>query len=252
MADLKDKVAIITGAGQGVGKGIAIALAKAGASIVASGRTLSKVQETIKEIEVLGGKGIALECEVTNQEHIESCVKKTLSTFSSIDILVNNAQIVPLGEVLDITDEAFNQAWLSGPLATLRFMKLCYPYLKDSQGSVINLGTGAAIRPDPKGFGAYTAVKEAIRSLSRATAVEWGKDGIRVNTIIPLANSPGMDMWEDMFPEEAKDFKETIPLGRIGDCEEDIGQAVVALVGPQCKYITGATLTLDGGHAFVR
>ena len=204
MADLKDKVAIITGAGQGVGKGIAIALAKAGASIVASGRTLSKVQETIKEIEVLGGKGIALECEVTNQEHIESCVKKTISTFNSIDILVNNAQIVPLGEVLDITDEAFNQAWLSGPLATLRFMKLCYPYLKDSQGSVINLGTGAAIRPDPKGFGAYTAVKEAIRSLSRATAVEWGKDGIRVNTIIPLANSPGMDMWEDMFPEEAK------------------------------------------------
>ena len=130
MADLKDKVAIITGAGQGVGKGIAIALAKAGASIIASGRTLSKVQETIKEIEVLGGKGIALECEVTNQEHIESCVKKTISTFNSIDILVNNAQIVPLGEVLDITDEAFNQAWLSGPLATLRFMKLCYPYLK--------------------------------------------------------------------------------------------------------------------------
>ena len=171
---------------------------------------------------------------------------------NSIDILVNNAQIVPLGKVLDVTDESFNLAWKSGPLATHRFMKLSYPYLKESSGSIVNLGTGAAIRPDPKGFGAYTAVKEAIRALSRAAAVEWGIDGIRVNTIIPLANSPGMDMWEKMAPEEAKAFKETIPLARIGDCEEDIGEAVVALVGPQCKYITGATLTLDGGHAHLR
>tara|TARA_Y100001949_G_scaffold15025_1_gene10880 strand:+ start:171 stop:929 length:759 start_codon:yes stop_codon:yes gene_type:complete len=252
MTDLSNKVAVITGAGQGVGKGIALALAKAGAYVSISGRTLSKVEDTLREIEKSGGQGIALECEVTNLEHIEKCIEVTVEQFNSIDILVNNAQIVPLGKVLDVTDESFNLAWKSGPLATHRFMKLSYPYLKESSGSVVNLGTGAAIRPDPKGFGAYTAVKEAIRALSRAAAVEWGIDGIRVNTIIPLANSPGMEMWEKMVPEEAKAFKETIPLARIGDCEEDIGEAVVALVGPQCKYITGATLTLDGGHAHLR
>ena len=102
MTDLSNKVAVITGAGQGVGKGIALALAKAGAYVSISGRTLSKVEDTLREIEKSGGQGIALECEVTNLEHIEKCIEVTVEQFNSIDILVNNAQIVPLGKVLDV------------------------------------------------------------------------------------------------------------------------------------------------------
>ena len=141
MTDLSNKVAVITGAGQGVGKGIALALAKAGAYVSISGRTLSKVEDTLREIEKSGGHGIALECEVTNLEHIKKCIEVTAKQFNSIDILVNNAQIVPLGKVLDVTDESFNLAWESGPLATHSFIKLSYPYLKKNRGSVVNLGT---------------------------------------------------------------------------------------------------------------
>ena len=252
MKDLEGKVAIVTGCGQGVGKGIAIALAKEGANIVAAGRTLSKVLKTADEIKSLGGKALAVECDVTNFDDIKNTVSSTIKEYNRIDILINNAQLVPLGSVLEVTDSAFESGWNSGPLAVHRFMKLCYPHLKAVQGSIINLGTGAAIRPDPVGYGLYSAVKEAIRALSRAAAVEWGLDGIRVNTIIPIGNSPGMQMWEELVPEEANSFKESIPLARIGDCEMDIGKAVVSLVGPNMKYITGATIPIDGGHSHLR
>ena len=252
MKTLKDKVAIITGCGQGVGKGIALALSKEGAKIIAAGRTFSKVKQTADEIESKGGNAFAIECDVTSLEDIQNTVSASLTQYNRIDILVNNAQLVPLGNILEVTDSAFESGWNSGPLAVHRFMKLCYPHLKSTQGSIINLGTGAAIRPDPGGYGLYAAVKEAIRALTRAAAVEWGKDGIRVNTIIPIGNSPGMKIWEELVPEEANAFKESIPLGRIGDCENDVGKAIVSLVGPNMKYITGATIPVDGGHSHLR
>jgi NAD(P)-dependent dehydrogenase (short-subunit alcohol dehydrogenase family) len=102
------------------------------------------------------------------------------------------------------------------------------------------------------GYGAYAAVKEGIRALTRAAAVEWGADGIRVNAIIPLALSPGMEYWTRTRPEEAAAFLATVPLGRVGDCEDDIGRAVVTLVGPELGYLTGSTLMLDGGQAYLR
>ena len=252
MKSLQEKVAIVTGSGQGIGKGIALALAEEGAKIVSAGRTFSKVDETADEITSLGGEAIAVECDVTNLEEIENVVSLAIQTYSRIDILVNNAQLVPLGKILDVTDSSFLDGWNSGPLAVHRFMKLCYPHLKSAKGSIVNLGTGAAIRPDTDGFGLYSAVKEAIRALSRAAAVEWGKDGIRINTIIPIGNSPGMQIWEELVPEEANAFKKSIPLDRIGDCKNDIGKAVVSLVGPNMKYITGATIPIDGGHSHLR
>ena len=87
---------------------------------------------------------------------------------------MNNAQEVPLGNILDVTDEAAENGWKSGPLASLRFMRACYPYLK-GDGSVINLASSSALRPDSAGYGVYAAVKEAIRSITRTAAVEWGE-----------------------------------------------------------------------------
>ena len=252
MKMLEGKVAIVTGSGQGVGQGIAFALSGEGCKVVVAGRTESKLEETCKEIEKRGGEAVSVKCEVTKKTGIESCVQAALDRFGTIDIMVNNAQIVPFGTQLEVTDELFTAAFESGPLATHRFMKLCYPYLKENKGSIINVGTAAALRWDPMGYGCYAAVKEAIRSLTRAAACEWGPDGIRVNAIIPLALSPGMDIWVKERPEEAKAFLSLVPLGRIGDCETDIGRAVVFLVGPDSSYITGATLMLDGGQGFLR
>ena len=251
MGILDGRRALVTGAGQGVGRGIALALAGEGCAVAVSGRTESKLHDVVGEIEGRGGRAVAIPCEVGDAEQIEACVQRTVADLGGVEILVNNAQSVPLGPLLDITDDAFRDGFDTGPLASLRFMRACHPHLVGG-GNVVNLGTGAALRPDPVGYGAYAAVKEATRALTRAAAVEWGPQGIRVNAIIPLAMSPGMEMWVEHRPEEAQAFMDTIPLRRGGDCEDDIGRAVVMLVGPDAAYITGTTLMLDGGQAYLR
>lgn len=251
MGVVDGKVALVTGAGQGVGRGIALALAAEGAAVSVAGRTHSKLVATCAEIDQRGGRSIPVVCEVGDERQIEACVRSTVEAFGTIDILVNNAQVVPLGNLLEVSDKAFEAGFRTGPLASLRFMRACHPHLKGG-GLVINLGTGAALRNDPAGFGAYAAVKEATRVLTRAAACEWGADGIRVNAIIPLAMSPGMEMWSEFDPAEFERFMKTIPLGRGGDCEHDIGRAVVMLASPAAAYITGTTLMVDGGQAYLR
>ncbi len=251
MGKLDSKVAIVTGAGQGVGLGISLALASEGADVVAAGRTLEKVEAAA---EAIGGRGVrtlALRCDVGKSEDIDECVSRTLEEFGTVDILVNNAQMVPLGSLLEVSDKAFEGGFRTGPLAALRLMRACHPHLKDG-GVVVNIGSGSALRPDPAGFGAYAAVKEATRSLTRAAASEWGPDGIRVNSIIPVAMSPGMELWSEMVPDQYEEFMKSIPLGRGGDPELDIGRAVAFLCGPDASYITGTTLMIDGGQAYLR
>lgn len=249
MGVLDGKVAIVTGAGQGVGQGIAFALAGEGAKIAVTGRTLEKCEATVAEIVKRGGTAIAIKCDVKNLEEIESTIAQTVAEFGGLNILINNAQEVPLGTLFDVTDESFEAGFQSGPLATLRFMKAAHPHLKGNKGSIVNLATAAAMRWDMVGYGAYAAVKEGIRSLTRAAANEWAGDDIRVNTIAPLALSPGMEMWIEFAPDEANAFIETIPMKRIGDCEKDIGRPVVFLCSDDAGYISGHTMPLDGGHA---
>ncbi len=249
MTDLQGKVALVTGAGQGVGQGIAYALAAAGARVAVAGRTLGTLEATCAEIRRRGGSAEAIVCDVMRKDHIERCVAQTVARFGALNILVNNAQVVPLGPILELSDEAFMQGMDSGPLATLRMMRACYPYLKGA-GAVVNLASSAAVRWDASGYGAYAAVKQAIRALTRAAACEWGAAGIRVNAIAPNALSPGMAGWIDARPAEAAEFIKSIPLQRVGDCERDIGRAVVFLVGAAAGYLTGATLPLDGGQAY--
>jgi NAD(P)-dependent dehydrogenase (short-subunit alcohol dehydrogenase family) len=129
-------------------------------------------------------------------------------------------------------------------------MKLARPHLAArGGGTIINLTSSAGIRWDMAGYGAYGAVKQGIRALTRAAASEWGGQNIRVLTIAPHAESPGLKWWIENNPEEAEAFFRTIPLGRIGKLEEDIGRAVVSLCGPDMSYLTGATIPLDGGQA---
>ena len=249
--DFSNRTALITGSGQGVGEGIARALASYGANVCLVGRTFSKVEAVANDINKDGGSAIAIECDVKNIESIHSSVQGTLLKFNSLNILINNAQEVPLGNILDVTDESFVNGWDSGPLATFRFMKACYPHLIGG-GKIINLASSSALRPDSNSYGAYAAVKESIRSLSRAAAVEWGHDNILVNCIMPLAKSAGMDWWMNEHPVEANEFLKTIPLGRVGDCKDDIGEAVCHILSDGMNYITGSTIMLDGGQAYLR
>jgi NAD(P)-dependent dehydrogenase (short-subunit alcohol dehydrogenase family) len=250
MAELSGKVALVTGAGQGVGQGIALSLAAAGAAVAVAGRTEAKVAETASTITARGGKALAIVCDVFKAEDITRTVARTVEALGGIDILVNNAYDGAFGPLLSLDDEAFMRGIHSGPLASFRFMRACYPHLKArGGGNIVNLVTSASVRWDSSNYGAYAVAKQGVRALTRAAAGEWGRDNIRVNNIAPLAASPALANWIKHDPE-AKTFFETVALKRVGDCESDIGRAVTALVGPGMSYVTGATLPVDGGQAY--
>ncbi|HEU4429509.1 MAG TPA: SDR family NAD(P)-dependent oxidoreductase, partial [Myxococcota bacterium] len=218
MGKLSGQVALVTGAGQGVGQGIALALAAEGAAVAVVGRTLAKCEVTVKQIEQRGGRALAVRADVCSADDITRSVDETVRALGGLQILVNNAQVVPLGKLLDVTDASFAEGWASGPQATHRYMRAAHPHLKKRGGVIINLGTAAALRHDPIGYGCYGAVKEAIRTLTRAAAVEWGADGIRAVNILPLAESPGFAGWKAARPDEYAEYCRSIPVGRVGDC----------------------------------
>ncbi|MEP1470085.1 MAG: SDR family oxidoreductase [Halieaceae bacterium] len=247
---LSGKTALVTGAGQGVGQGIALALAAQGASIAVTGRTMEKLENTCAQIEERGGRALAIVCDVKDNDSLSKCVNRVVEHFGGINILVNNAQEVPLGTLQQVDDAAFNAGWESGPLATFRLMKLCYPHLK-GDGCIVNLASAAGKRWDMSGYGCYAATKEAIRSLTRAAACEWGPDNIRTNVILPHAKSPGLEWWMETNPEEAAAFVATIPQRRVGECEQDIGRFVAQLCGPDSAYVNGQSIGLDGGQALI-
>jgi meso-butanediol dehydrogenase / (S,S)-butanediol dehydrogenase / diacetyl reductase len=249
MGLLEGKVALVTGAGQGIGQGVACALAAEGAAVAVVGRTPGKLLSTCDAIRERGGIAEPFVCDVMDATQIVNGVGAVVERFGGVQILINNAQVVPLGRLLDVTDQAFLAGLESGPLATLRMMRACHPYLK-GDGVIVNFASSAAVRWDASGYGPYAATKEAIRALTRAAACEWGADGIRVNAVAPHALSPGLAGWIEANPGEAAAFFKTIPLGRVGDCERDIGRAIVFLASADAAYLTGATLPLDGGQAY--
>ena len=213
MADLSDKIALVTGAGQGVGLGIALALSAAGARVVLAGRTLGKVEKAAVDLAARGGTALAVACNVRDPADLAAAVSRAAEAFGGLDILVNNAQEVPLGTLDEVSDEAFLAGFESGPLASFRLMKLARPHMAArGGGTIINLASSAGLRWDMSGYGAYGAVKQAIRALTRAGAAEWGREGIRVLTIAPHAESPGLKWWVENNPEEAQAFFRTIPL----------------------------------------
>jgi NAD(P)-dependent dehydrogenase (short-subunit alcohol dehydrogenase family) len=249
---LANKIALVTGSGQGVGQGIAYALASEGATIAVVGRTVSKLETTVAEIKRRGGKAIAIECDIKQPDALSRAVENIVGQLGGLHILVNNAQEVPLAPLLSLTEEALAAGWESGPLATLRLMKLSHPHLKKSGGgNIVNLCTVAAMRWDVSGYGGYAAVKEATRQLTRAAACEWAADGIRTNAILPLGDSPAMAGWTKARPQEAAAFISTVPMQRVGECEADIGRFVATLVSDDCRYINGQSIAVDGGQAFL-
>jgi 2-hydroxycyclohexanecarboxyl-CoA dehydrogenase len=230
-----------------VGRGIALALAKNGAAVVTAGRTLDKVERTAEEIRAAGGEAMALRCDVGSRTDIDELFAETVSRWGGLDILVNNAQSVPPNVRLqDVPLSDVELALNTGPIATLLCMQAAFPHLRERGGSIVNLGSNTAIDGVPL-FGPYAIAKEGIRGLSRVAANEWGRFNIRVNVICPFGDSPAAVTFNDKHPDAARDILRSTPLGRMGDCEQDVGRAVAALVSDDMSYLTGATIMLDGG-----
>lgn len=261
MGFLTGKTAIITGAGRAVlsdgrcgsiGYGIAIAYAKEGANLVITGRNTKKLEDAKEELERLHGiKVLAIQADVNagadNETVINNVVKQAIDTFGRIDVLINNAQASASGvPIAEHTTEQFNLAMYSGLYATFYYMKACYPYLKETKGSVVNFASGAGLFGN---FGqcSYAAAKEGIRGLSRVAATEWAKDGINVNIICPLAWTSQLEQFQNAYPDAFKANVKMPPAGHFGDAEKEIGRVCVQLASPDFKYMNGETLTLEGG-----
>lgn len=261
MGFLTGKTAIITGGGRAVlsdgkcgsiGYGIATAYAKEGANLVITGRNVQKLEDAKEELERLYGiKVLCVAADISagadNKAIAEDVVAKTMAEFGRIDVLINNAQASASGVTLaDHTTAQFDLAMYSGLYAAFYYMQACYPYLKETKGSVINFASGAGLFGN---FGqcAYAAAKEGIRGLSRVAATEWAKDDINVNIVCPLAWTAQLENFANAYPEAFKANVHIPPMGHFGDVELEIGRACVALASPDFKYMTGETITLEGG-----
>ena len=260
MGFLTGKTVIITGGGRAVlsdgrcgsiGYGIATAVAKEGANLVLTGRNLQKLLDAKEELERLYGvQVLPLQADISAGQDNEAIAKQVIDeavkTFGGIYALINNAQASASGVTLaQHTTEQFDLALYSGLYAAFYYMKAAYPYLAESKGSVINFASGAGLFGN---FGqcAYAAAKEGIRGLSRVAATEWGKDGINVNVICPLAWTAQLENFQKAYPEAFAANVKMPPMGHYGDAEKEIGRVCVQLTHPDFKYLSGETLTLEG------
>ena len=261
MGHLTGKTAIITGAGYArlsdgrcgsIGYGIATAYAKEGANLVITGRNVSKLEKAKEELEKLYNiKVLIFSADISagsdNAAIAKSVVDAAIAEFGRIDVLINNAQASASGVTIqDHTTEQFDLAIYSGLYASFYYMQACYPYLKETQGSIINFASGAGFFGN-YGQCAYAAAKEGIRGLSRVAATEWAKDGINTNVVCPLAWTVQLEGFEKAYPEAFKANVKMPPAGHFGDPETEIGRVCVQLASPDFKYMNGETVTLEGG-----
>lgn len=261
MGFLTGKTALITGAGfaalsdgrcGSIGYGIATAYAKEGANLVITGRNLKKLEEAKSDLENrYGVQVLIVQADVSasadNEKVVTDVVKKTIDKFGRIDVLINNAQASASGvPISEHTTEQFDLAVYSGLYAAFYYMKACHPYLKETKGTVINFASGAGLFGN-YGQCSYAAAKEGIRGLSRVAATEWGPDGINVNVICPLAWTAKLEEFQKTYPEAFKANVKMPPMGHYADPELEIGRVCVQLASPDFKYLSGETLTLEGG-----
>ena len=248
MKRLDGNVTIITGGGKGIGFGLAQAFAEEGSDLVLTGRTESRLLEAKQKLEAKYGiEVLPIVADGADEEAIRKVVAAAVEKFGKINTLVNNAQVSKSGlPLVEHTREDFDLAIHSGLYAAFFYMRECHPYLKESRGSVINFASGAGLF-GKLGQSSYAAAKEGIRGLSRVAAAEWGPDGIRVNVICPLAMTESLQEWKEHFPELFEKTIQGIPLGHFADPKDDIGRVAVFLASEDAHYVTGETITLQGG-----
>ena len=248
MKRLNGNVTIITGGGKGIGYGLAEAFAEEGSNLVITGRTEARLIKAKHELEDRYGiEVLPIVADGADEEAIKSVVSQTVEKFGKINTLVNNAQVSKSGlSLLDHTREDFDLAIYSGLYATFFYMKECFPYLEKTHGSVINFASGAGLF-GKLGQASYAAAKEGIRGLSRVAASEWGPYEVRVNVVCPLAMTESLQQWKAEYPELYEKTIHGIPLGHFADPKDDIGRVCVFLASEDAHFVTGETITLQGG-----
>jgi 3-oxoacyl-[acyl-carrier protein] reductase len=238
------KIAIVTGASRGIGRGIAMALAEAGATVICAARDQGKLDEVVKEIAAAGGQAHAHPVDVASRESIEALITSTVTGHGRIDVLVNNAGITRDNLLLRMKpaewDDVIATNLTSVFISTQAVMK---PMLKQRAGSIINIGSVVGLTGNA-GQANYAAAKAGLIGFSKSVAREVASRGIRVNVIAP--GFIDTDMTSAM-PDAAKQaLLANIPLGRTG-APSDIAALVVYLASEASAYVTGQTISVDGG-----
>jgi NAD(P)-dependent dehydrogenase (short-subunit alcohol dehydrogenase family) len=250
---LAGRAVIATGAAQGVGKGIAGALLERGASVLLVDNQADALKRTVDEFASAGWSSEFLVADLRDPNSPGEIVDAAVGRFGTVHALVNNAIATNEPKALvDITTDDYDLVFDVGPRATFFLMQAVYPVMKAAgEGVVVNLGSGSGTGGQSQ-FVAYGAAKEAIRGMSKAAALEWGRDNIKVNVICPFADSPGVQFWQDVAPKDFDRALRSVPLKRVGRTHEDVGAVVAFLVGDDGGFITGQTIMVDGGMGVFR
>jgi NAD(P)-dependent dehydrogenase (short-subunit alcohol dehydrogenase family) len=242
--------ALVTGGGTGLGRAIALAFAREGAKVAAAARRVDKLQGVVREIEESGGKGLAVECDVTCGADAERAVRQTAEKFGSLNILVNNAGVLCASTVEGIAEEEWDRLMATNLKGPFLMSRAALPeFRKVGGGAIVNIGSVLGLVA-MKNRAAYCASKGGVTMLTKAMAVDHAHEGVRVNCICPsIVETELVRGLFDASPEgeAAKRARvATIPLGRMGQ-PEDVAEMAVYLASKESSWVTGAAIPLDGG-----
>jgi len=242
---LKDKAALVTGAGSGFGKAIAETFAREGARVA----VVDIAEKAAKETAAAIGKGaIALRCDVSNKAAVDAVVKETAAAFGALDILVNNAGVSHVNKpLMEIGEDEFDRVFAVNVKGVFLFTQAAVPLMRRRKGVIINIGSTAGLRPRP-GLSCYNATKGAVHVFSKTLAVELAPE-IRVCTIAPVAGDTPLlatFMGGDTAELRAK-FVATVPLGRLST-PQDVANAALFLASDEAAFLTGNVVEVDGGR----
>jgi len=245
--ELTGKVALITGASKGIGEAMARLFAAKGATVVINSRKQEELDQVAESIRATGTVCTAIAANTGNIASCKEMIEQVLQQHGKIDILVNNAATNPVfGPIAETEEWAYDKIMQVNVKAPLELSKLVYPIMKaNGGGSIINVSSVAGLISD-YGLGLYAISKAALNMLTKVTAKEWGKDGIRVNAICPgwIKTKFSEARWQD--EKWVKQLEKTLPAGRMGTVEE-IAMLALFLASDASGYCTGAVYMADGG-----
>ena len=248
--NLSNKTAIVTGAAAGIGAASARLFANEGAKVVVVDIDRELLDEISAEIGRAGGECLAVVADVSQRDQVENVVRSTMQKFGRVDILFNNAGIVPTGRLDATSEEQWDRAMTINVKSMYLFCYAVIPLMKAQGGGVIlNTASATALRAVTD-RACYTATKAAVVGLTKSMALDYVRDNIRVNCLCPgTVDTPSLTQRIAAFPdpvEARKNFIARQPMGRFGTADE-IAQAALYLVSPAAKFVTGVAFAIDGG-----